>query len=277
MSGSGVSRSFREKLKPSVWVGTTDDLGRLIRACRELETSRRNTLAARHVATEAERKSEKFEYWSHLSLSERKARWKEEDEKQLAKAIAGATLHMEIVSRSYEERLYGDPDAILIELERPKDVKSFEITLGSQGYWSKTSEGTGFRIVTDGDGASVTIFGYDKDWVDLTTSRLKKVLLEQRPWYFWMTRVWFVVLLTSLFAGGLISLFQLIFGPNGWLITALPLPVIGGLVGWFGDRLIPKFELFRPDSRARGSREISIVGAAILWIIGTVVLPLILR
>lgn len=277
MSGTGVSRSFREKFKPSVWVGTTDDLGRLVSTCRELEASRQQSLRSAHLATEVERKEERLRAWGYLDDDEKEERWKDDNDQLLAQKLSGATLHMEVVSKSYEERIYGDPDQILTELERPKDVKSFEISLGSQGYSSSYSEGTGFRVVADSDGASVTIFGYDKDWVDLTTSRLKKVLLEQRPWYFWMTRFWFAMLLTALLGVGLTSLSELVFGPSGWVIAVIPLAIASGLVGWFGDRLIPKFELVRPDSRARGAREIAVASAAIVWIVGTVVIPLILK
>jgi len=185
-----------------------------------------------------------------------------------------------VVSRSYEERVYGDPEKILLELERPKDVKSFEIRLGSQGNSSQTSKGTGFRLVADDDGASVTIFGYEKDWVDLTTSRLKKALLEQRPWYFWMVKFWFATVVSSVVCLGWVSLATWLFGGTsngGWLLFLIPAAITSALLGFFWDRILPKFELFRPDSRARGSREIGVAASAALWVVGTIVIPIVLR
>jgi hypothetical protein len=263
-----------------VWVGTTDDLARLVRACRELELSRHTALRATHSATEVNRKTEWLGRWSYLSAEEKEEHWAKSNDGHLANEISEATLRMEVVSRSYEERLYGNPDEILLELERPKDVKSFEIVLGTQSYSSHTSQGTGFRLVADSDGASVTVFGYDKDWVDLTTSRLKKILREQRPWYFWMAKFWFALLLTTVVCIGWESLFVWIFGgvsSGGWLAFIIPASITAVLSGFFWDRILPKFELFRPDRRARGSRQIGVTATGALWVVGTIVIPLLMK
>jgi hypothetical protein len=223
-----------------MWVGDSTDLDRLITICRELQaTSDENS--------------------THRNSAE---------------------LIMEATVKAYGERLEGTPEQVVALLDRPQDVKAIRLTV-RHAIWDTT--GNGFRLVLDKDGATATITGETRDWIDLAKTKLERTLLLQRPWYYWTHTWWFgIFLLNPILALGTVVIasrgFHIDLAPTvNWILVLIPETIVYSTLYFGWARLLPKFELFRTGERNRGTRTTAVLGGVGAWIIGSIVVPLILR
>lgn len=267
---SAISRKVRDKLKPRMWVGDTNQFLRLIAACEELATSRREDITRAHQKSETARKKDFLEDNEWLPKEQAKAAWEDRNSRDLEDELSGADLKMDVTLKIYDEQLSGSPRDVLAELDRPSQVKAMTLRMGSDSYSSTVSGRTGFRLVADSEGMNVITFGSSRDWLDFASAKLQRIIREQRPWYFWMARLWFQIVVGVLLATGWV-LFLIPVGGQWYFIPVFITSILNAIL-W--RRIIPMFELLSPGARARGSRAIGLVVTVGAWVVASVVIPI---
>ncbi len=283
MADSGVKLTVRDDMKPRMWVGDLHALGNLVKACRDLEAAEHERLTGMHKSTESDRRKE-WARWKGPMKEGIDEAWAGEDASQLAKTLEKSSLKMELKTKGYNQQLEGSPEQVIDEIARPQDVISLQMSLGSSYSLYSSPDGYGFRLTMDKDGAGVNIFGQTTDWIDRVKGKFTYVLTQQRPKFSWIRN--YVV--TSLLA---------IIPPVAFYVWAASQPGLNAtaktniflfflvvvtastfFVHFFlAPRLFPSFELVPLGRRSLGIRSGGAIVGAIVWVVGSIVLPLLIR
>lgn len=262
-----------------MWVADTEELKRIVRACRELSATREREIRQKQEDSKVARKKEFLDEYGWGTKAQNEKSWADKNARDLASELHGADLTMELTLKAYGEQMTGEPEKILAELDRPSDVSALTLRIGSEGYSSTESGTTGFRLVADREGMTLVTFGGSKDWLDLASTKLKKLIDDGRPWYFWTAKPWFQLIVAIVVSIGWAGLFGS-FADNAahginWTYLA-PSAATSLLIPFIWPRILPKFELLAPGHKSKGGRAIGVFGSVVVWIVGTVVIPIVI-
>lgn len=267
-----------------MWVGSVDDLKKLIKICRDLEARTHEQIRAALAASEPERREE-FQRTHYIPTeADAIAEWETAELKEIDDTIDRIKLTMELTFERYGEKLIGEPEDLVNEINRPRDVQSIALNCGYQPAPYKVPPHSGFRVSIDKYGATATIFGANRESIDIARPKLFDEFRAQRPWYWWMATWWGNVVVAYLPIGLLVSIlfppFVQQLPPAARLIAWIAFGVFEALlVVWavrIWPRLLPMFELIVAGTNAHGRLALGAIGAGALWIIGSVVVPLML-
>jgi hypothetical protein len=173
---------------------------------------------------------------------------------------------------------------VLDNLDRPREVKSIVLRLGTQGYTYGLPPHSGFKLTMDSWGATSVIFGTKREWSDVVRPQIRTALRDQRPWYFWFRTWWATTLLSNFPFTIPIALWSLTYvnRPHPDWITAVSLYVLSISVGlivalaaW--PRLIPMFEVAPVGTSTRGKVVVAFLLSVAAFVAANIVLPLVLR
>lgn len=193
---------------------------------------------------------------------------------------------MKSVERRFEQEFSGEPANVLAAMD-PGQVVRLSISVGKM-YVAEHAGGFAMEIKFDrDDGCIVRALGPTGDWIVQVEGKLKHPISTRRPWYWWLRNEW---LAGPLFAIPAVVALVAIranaasgenVAPGEWASFVFLFSVLGATVGTIAvallRKLLPAFELVAPGEKARGGRILGLLGAAILWLTGSVVLPLMLR
>ena len=287
MNQPSVERSVREQTKTAMWVGDMDEVRAFIRRLEPLVERSREDLRAHFNKTEIQRKAIFLANRRFSPETDADAEWDSENRRTIDDALERLEYQTTIKMKAYDEELEGDPFELLDEIDRPQEIAEISISQGRQGYSYRLPKHSGFRIVFDKYGANAVIFGIDRAWIDICKPVITRALGANRPRYHWMATWWGSVLVgyfpimiaavitVLLLAGSLRespTLLLLVFVGYGIVLIGAMIFVI---FGW--GRLLPMFEVTDGKRSATGARALSLFGAGILWILASIVIPLLLN
>lgn len=276
-------RTVEDSLPRSMWIGNIADLKRLIRICRDLESRSHQQIRVALAATEPERKAD-FQRIRYVPRdSDATAEWEKSEQKVLHDTIDRVKLTMELTFEKYGEKLIGDPEDLITEIDRPGDVRSVALNYGYKFPVYGVPPHSGFQVSIDKFGVSATIFGADRESIDVARPKFIDEFKAQRPWYWWMTTWWGNLVVAyvplSILINVLFPSFVLHLSPaaavNAWILFVASEVLLVAWATLVWPKLLPKFELIEAGSNARGRLAIGAIGSGALWIIGTVVVPLV--
>lgn len=275
---SPVTRRSTQKLVVLAWTGDRRNIEKLISVCGELVQDART----RALATVDRSDSARDRYLSGNSYLQTKAQktqaWIKELETRDSSAIDRIELQMKAHHRRFQQEIEGYPSDVLAAIE-PSELVKLSLRMGSIHSGAEY----GLEVVLDtAYGATVQLSAPESDWVILGVEKLKANLLACRPWY-WR-------LLNDSVVGTVVAstFFVAVVAPMSFRSDAftdiilvvffamvVAVPVGLGATGLI-KRLLPPFELLEQGVRAKGSRVIGAVGAVVLWIAGSIAIPILL-
>ena len=285
-STQSVRQTATGRFSVAAWTGDPEALSQVVKLCRGLEVRAKKQQAEQLSETTEWRKTEHAKTYSMLSGPALDAHWMEQDAAELTDSRLALTLAMRATEKKWDREYSGDPDDVLREIDVSEVVK-ISLSLGVE-YPTRGSGGISLQINFDrGYGCQVRTTAPTSEFVVLVDGELRPLLARHRPWYWWLRNgnTALPILAIPIFATALAWLTST---PTAKPITAelWILIVIALLTSTFGvgllltsllRKMLPAFELLPTGRNSHGSKVLGIAFSVILWIVGTVVLPLALK
>jgi hypothetical protein len=280
---SNLSTRARASLEFNAWVGDVAALGKVVDVCRDL-AAEATRIAQLEVATVGGMDRDAFEsIWGHETPGESRDRWESRLSEEREELAQGLGLRMAGTQNRFKQEFVGEPEDVLAALN-VSDVKSLSLKMGNQ-YTSYKSGGFGLDVNFDREaGCEVKLTAPDQNWLVLANERLRVVLKDQRPWYWFLRSLWvsvplafmplFVVLVS-------VTLSLPADAPAGEVSVAGVVAVFGLMATFyaaFGLAVVirsklPAFELVPVGKSARGGRAVSVSVAMLAWL-GGILIPI---
>ena len=277
-----MTHTLQQDLKVRMWVGDIDDLRDLLKVARDLETRSHAEVRARMEASEPERRATFIATRYIPAGTDSDEAWKEANKKEVLRALDGINLTMSVTLKAYGEVVAGKPEDVLDKITPQDKIKTVSMSLGSQRPMFDTPVHSGFTLGLS-EYPSATVFASDRPALVVAQTELQRLLDQRKPWYWWLRSFWGSMLCVNLpinvagaatavlyagtntdrIAGG-IAIVVVFFGISAYLLFS----------AW--DRILSRFEVVGKGSRPRGAAALSVIGAAVLWIAGTIVIPIFL-
>lgn len=273
------------------WVGDTDAFADVIKTCNELAEIAIRDAEAAISSREADEKAEYFadrSYWTdeqnEVSWQQRRANIREQLRTELQPSVS-------TVQRKFNQENQGEPNEVLEAVDL-HDLRSLRVEFGGM-YSARRSEGFGLELSFDRKtGCEVRAVAPSADWIMLVQGKLRPALTSSRPWYWWLRS--YKIAPWVFLAPVAVTIYEvLVWLSTGYKPSATSSPILTAVVayGTFGGmvvlasflvvggvrRLLPAFELLRVGRRSIGARGLALVGAIVVWLIGTVVIPIVIR
>jgi hypothetical protein len=285
MSTEAVERTFKQVIKPSMWIGDVNALSALVKECRELEELSHADVRSEFRQTADARRDEFLTSFAAQTAEpeELERLWQRADKSQIARALADLSLSLTVSLMTYAEELTGRPEDVLAQISRPDEVISAELTMGRMYVNTHTPRHSGMEIMLDERGGRAALLSGSKHWVDTAKNRIENQLRRQRPWYFVAGGHWGPVLIVflPLWLSAMIISFALFQNQSAesWVYVLLfGSPILIALCPLFyWDKFVPRFEVYADGKKARGHRVLYIFGAAILQLVVSILIPLLMR
>lgn len=277
-----IRNKSTDRIAVKGWTGNLGDLAKVIKHCRALEASAQNEVTSVFKSSESARKSEYLRARSYSDPESLERQWPLQNESELAKATTALTLKMSATQKKWDREMSGNPDDVMKELDAD-DIVKITLSIGSL-FWPSETTGYAAEITFDRtSGVEVRSVAPNSLWVESVTATLRSQLVNQRPWYWWLRYPlvpYLAVILPIIVASPSIARAIMIDDPASRLAFALMLGsvavVLGLVCGQLVKKLIPAFELVADGRKAFGARALGVVGASLLWILGTLVVPILL-
>ncbi len=262
----------------SVWVGSIEDLRTLVTHIEELA---RYVHDQRMKKADAEKDDRRTKYLAnlspHRSEEERPAGFEKAESRYYDQFVGDDSLRMTIKYNSWDFTSMDTPAELLEKPIDVKDVNSIYITLDTRGY--STLDGYSLTVSLGSNGAQASIKAPERSFIDLAAARLKTQFRRQRPWYWWFREGWAVWIALIPTIAVMPAVASAAYAGGIAFITALTAVVIFATVTASGTLFLMRvltrpFELTKEGAKSRGARNIGIIGAAALWVLGTIAIPI---
>lgn len=261
----------------TVWAGDIDALRSLVKQLETLAEYVREKTLGSSAANAATRRAQWDAQYSFYSASEKKTKWSAAEAKRQEEIREACQLRMRIDQRRWAMEIAGTPAEVLDEIDDLQDVRRVQLYLaGRSGRFLGKYH---LEVDLDSDKAFASFAAPEPEFIDLAGTRLKAEFRRQRPWSWWFRATWamWIYFVPGLIGG--LSLTSLLIDQRTDPVLALAGQIILStaitLGGYFGLRaLTPSFELAPSGAKTRGIRRFAIIGAIVLWIAGTVVIPI---
>jgi hypothetical protein len=189
----------------------------------------------------------------------------------LERDIDSMDIRIRAEHRTFGRVLEGPPSLVLEDIDLA-DLRTLQISMG--GAYGAETPSLAVRMSRK-EGVQVEIRDEGADWIVVAATRLKNVILRQRPWYWWTRSYW---IMYPVFALPLFVLVFWAFPPRTtnfslYLAISIWISFVSGGCCWLWGKLIPGFELMRSGSRGRGTRIFATLGTLTLFVMG-IVIPL---
>lgn len=261
------------------WSGEVSDLERIARALDELRDSARANLAHSYRESDGSREEtarKEALRWSDELPKDWAITWKHSNESTLQEFLEEIRVEM-AVTQGYRT-IEGAPETVLplIDSSEPIGQISFRLTK------SYRMPGPDLQLVLSIRETRLAVSGANDSWVLSAMAKLKPIVERNRPKYLRVRNIGYFVALIPAVCVALTIIFNL--GPNidkelrailtFLLIVAAFNAPFAAIGPW--RRLFPTFELRPPGGRPQGARTASRVVAITVWLLGTIVIPIIL-
>ncbi len=254
----------------AAWEGDESALRSLVTTIEELVNVDTSQIRERFIASQQERVDQVRETWKDVpsELDARTASAIAETEHELAHFDEAATIRVSTSYKEFDFRRTGAIDDVLVTLNR-KGLRSLSLQTPEDFRYirlpSKVS--ISFDLI---EGVTTEIESFDRDWLLLAESKLKRAIKQNVPWWRFL-RTWQFISALAIAAYTLTNIALDAHSSSrdvGWHILV---SIEAGLamfgIGWVIRRVLPAFDLALAGSVGRGSKILR-VAASMLFTLG---------
>lgn len=279
MATGKLRQSARGEVKFKAWVGDLGAMSKVVSECEALAEDALRRALAQRAQTEAARKESYLADRPYLDTPEDQDRHWERTEREAEQLLRKAlTVRLTARLRQFSRELSGAPQEVLDDVDLD-DLLSIHVSLGNR-YYPGEADGYGLDIYfRRSDGVVVTMVAPESDWVVLARGKFEALLRPRRPWYSVLRSGWSGAVLAAIPAAAIPWVLsadatfwsRVLFSVVG--VTAVA-PLLSMGINAVLERLIPAFEVVPDGAAARGRRVLATIGAALLWVLSSIALPI---
>lgn len=275
---STTKRTARGSVTSPVWSGDLSALRDLVRRVEEVASyARMQMLGSLDSTLETRRAKFLSEHAYIRDDSDRERRWRQKEQEERAEIDRATRVALVARQRRWSLEHSGSPAEVLSEID-PKDVSRVRVTFGQ--FSMASVEAYEFALDLDNRGATAEFVGPDTNFVDLAATKLRNELKQARPWFGWVRRGWAVWVLYL--PAAIASLYVWDWARSAGVASAVTLQflflaIVGTGTYMLARWTVPAFELASITQMANSRRRMKAMTSALVWLVGTVGLPLLLN